>query len=158
MVFVNTTSTSIIRYALFVIVLFSSAFINAQTVKLSGTVLDAVTGESLIGANIIYAPGKGAVADIDGNFEFQLLPGSYEIHVSFIGYTEFVQTVNLTSKPFHMEVLLDIIELDEVVIVADIARERSTPIAFSSVSRASAVRSSAINAFAISTSPPGWCS
>lgn len=135
MVFVKTTSTSKIRYAFLLVALFLSAFINAQTVKLSGTVLDAVTGESLIGANVTYAPGKGAVADLDGNFEFDLAPGIYDIHVSFVGYNEFVQKVNLTSKPYHMEILLDMIELDEVVIVADVARERSTPIAFSSVSQ-----------------------
>jgi hypothetical protein len=124
----------ILRLFFFVIALFLTHLTYAQTQRLSGTVKDAVTGESLIGANIIYAPGKGAVADLNGNFEFQLAPGNYEIHVSFIGYNEFIQVVNLGDKAIHMEVLMESIELDEVFIIADIARERSTPIAFSSVS------------------------
>jgi outer membrane cobalamin receptor len=117
------------------IAVFNFSFTQGQTQRLSGTIKDATTGETLIGANVIYAPGKGTVSDIDGNFSFDLTPGTYEVHISFIGYNEVIKQVELGSSPVHLNIMMDIIELDEVLIVADIARERSTPIAFSSVSQ-----------------------
>lgn len=126
---------TLIKLFIIVVGLFTFSFAQAQTQRLSGTIKDNVTGETLIGANILYAPGKGVVSDLDGNFSIDLATGSYEIHISFIGYIEVVKTVNIGSSPIHLNIMMEIIELDEVMIIADVARERSTPIAFSSVSQ-----------------------
>ncbi|MBK8472448.1 MAG: hypothetical protein IPL33_09930 [Sphingobacteriales bacterium] len=45
----------------------------AQSATLSGTVKDAVSGESLIGATVKIGEAMGAVTDIDGNYTWQLL-------------------------------------------------------------------------------------
>lgn len=125
---------SLKRLAVLIIAIVSSGFLQAQTVQLSGTIKDAFSGESLIGANVVYAPGKGVVSDIDGNFILELPAGTYDLKISYIGYNDILKQVVLQSKAVHLLIQMESIELDEVMIVADIARERSTPIAFSSVS------------------------
>ena len=36
--------------------------------SLKGTIKNSSTGETLIGASVLYGPGKGTVTDIDGNY------------------------------------------------------------------------------------------
>ena len=45
--------------------------LSAQT-TLRGKVTDANTGESLIGATIIYGKGQGTATDFDGNYSFSI--------------------------------------------------------------------------------------
>ena len=51
-----------------------------------GNILDGDFGGALIGATISLTnnPGKGTIADLDGNFSLPLDPGPYKINVSFI--------------------------------------------------------------------------
>lgn len=53
-----------------------------------GVIKDKVTGETLIGANIIVenVENKGASAGLDGDFSITLNPGKYNITASFVGY------------------------------------------------------------------------
>jgi len=72
--------------------------VSATTSNILGTVRDAKTGEPLIGANIILVgTSMGAAADIDGKYIIQnVLPGSYTIHATYIGYKE--QKIKITIK------------------------------------------------------------
>ena len=64
-----------------------------------GKMTDAQTGETLIGANVVIKePYKGAMADIDGNYSLEgLVPGTYEVTGSFIGYAPITETVQVTN-------------------------------------------------------------
>ena len=64
-----------------------------------GKMTDAQTGETLIGANVVIKnPYKGAMADIDGNYTLEgLVPGTYEVTGSFIGYTPITESVTVTD-------------------------------------------------------------
>ena len=64
-----------------------------------GTMTDAQTGETLIGANVVIMdPYKGAMADLDGNYSLEgLAPGAYEVTGSFIGYTPQTTSVTVTD-------------------------------------------------------------
>ena len=54
---------------------------------IKGTIVDLVTGETLIGAAIlIEGTTEGAVTDLDGAYILPLGAGSYELSVSYIGY------------------------------------------------------------------------
>lgn len=59
---------------------------------ISGNISDGVTGDMLIGANIlIEGSSKGAMADLDGNFRLEgLAPGTYNVVGSFISYQRMV--------------------------------------------------------------------
>ena len=74
--------------ALSLLILTSSAFAQSGVGKISGKVLDADTGEPLIGANIIILnTNLGAATDIDGNyFILNITPGEYNIRFSYVGY------------------------------------------------------------------------
>lgn len=118
---------------MFLLTLGGTSFISAQGV-VSGLVKDDISGEALIGVNITYAPGKGVVTDIDGYYKISLDAGNYELSFSYVGYTTKKQNVIITNgdnKTLNVGLLS--ITLDEVSIVADIARDRETPIAFSTV-------------------------
>ncbi|HEY4798588.1 MAG TPA: TonB-dependent receptor, partial [Bacteroidia bacterium] len=100
-----------------------------------GTVKDVNTGETLIGASVSYAPGKGAQTDIDGNFSLKIdSAGVYTLTVSYIGYEEQKQKVQVGAKPITLNFAMQAQTLKEVEVVSDVAKSRITPVAFSNVS------------------------
>lgn len=106
----------------------------AQTGTLKGVVKDAVTNETLIGASVLVAEGKGVVTDFDGNFSIQVNPGEYLVQISFVGYkTEEIKVKIVAGKTTEVEVLLESTILQEVEVVADVAKMRETPVAFSTI-------------------------
>jgi hypothetical protein len=80
------------------------AFPQAQYVN--GIVRDAHTGESLIGANILYGEGKGTVTDFEGKFRIQLEPGNYSLQVSYVGYETQVKNITVSDRPLMLEIRL----------------------------------------------------
>lgn len=111
-------------------------FAAAQQGLVTGKVFDKETGETLIGANVIYAPGKGTITNLEGKFEFSLEQGSYELHVSYVGYEEQIRRIEVSTKALILEFSLQSMTIDEVIITADYARSRETPVAFTNVSPA----------------------
>ena len=105
---------------------------EAQTI-LSGKVLDENTGESLIGATIIYGKGMGTATDVDGNYSISLPAGERSIQVSYVGYKAINKVLVIKNKPQFLDFKLKTILLSEVQVVADIARDRETPVAFSTI-------------------------
>lgn len=74
---------------LFISVFSLSLFAQSSSGKLTGKVTDTETQEPLIGANIVLLnTSLGAACDIDGNyFILNITPGTYDVQVSFVGYT-----------------------------------------------------------------------
>ncbi|MBI1184997.1 TonB-dependent receptor plug domain-containing protein [bacterium] len=92
-----------------------------KKVSISGYVKDASTGEDLVGANIYVEELKTGVAtNVYGFFSLQLLPGTYHLQITFLGYNTIEETLELkvnTTRTFQMQ-LADI-QTDEVVITAE---------------------------------------
>jgi len=112
----------------FLVLMFMPLSVMAQTVK--GTVTDAVTGETLIGAavKVVELPGTGGVTNIDGEFNFSIpQSGRYTIETSYIGYEPSVLKEVLVAGA--KEVVLDITlrenssELAEVVVKPRVNKE-----------------------------------
>ncbi len=56
---------------------------------LQGRVLDATTGEPLIGAQVSVAGSdRGGVTDVDGRYRVSLPAGNYDLRVVYLGYTD----------------------------------------------------------------------
>jgi iron complex outermembrane recepter protein len=106
----------------------------AQKGLISGIVTDAISGESVIGVNIVYGKGLGVVTDIDGKYNAQLPYGNYEITVSYVGYITQNQKITIGVKPVKLDFQMKTVTLSEVLVVGDIARQRETPVAFSTIS------------------------
>jgi hypothetical protein len=70
------------------LLLLASFVVAGTTGKISGTVVDAQTGEKLVGANVLVEGTRyGAVANVDGYYAIlNLPPGLYKIRVSLVGY------------------------------------------------------------------------
>jgi iron complex outermembrane recepter protein len=109
-------------------------WIFAQNGTIKGTVTDEGSGEALIGVNVIYGPGKGAVTDIDGAYELILPYGKYDLQVSYVGYVTQTVPVNLNTSFIRQDIKLENVTLTEVQVVADVANTRETPVAFSAIS------------------------
>lgn len=105
-------------------------------VNVSGQVKDEVTGENLPGAAITYAPGKGVVTDFNGSYSIELPLGEvYTITYSYVGYEKKEIKVDATTPDeIQLNVKLNSITLQEVRVIADIARNRETPVAYSTIS------------------------
>lgn len=109
---------------LLLLVLCTSFIYSGTTGKLSGTIIDALTGEALIGANLLLeGTNYGAATDINGDYVIlNIPPGRYNVRVSYIGYetqliTDVVIVVDQTTV-LPIELNLQTIEVGEVIIIA----------------------------------------
>jgi len=105
----------------------------AQKTTVSGIVTDATTGESLFGANIVYASGKGVIADLDGKYTLSIEPGEYNITCSYVGYKSSTKNIKVTGTSVELNFQLSVNALREIEVVSDIAIARETPVAFSNI-------------------------
>ncbi len=113
-----------IPFVLFIWIILSGACLP-QTNNLTGRVVDASTGEPLIGANVIVneLPNTGAAADEDGFFSIKVPVGAYSIKISLIGYIPVVKTdiiVNAGRETFvNVKLQATAVELGEITVKSD---------------------------------------
>lgn len=93
----------------------------AQDGSISGTVTDAVSGQSLPGVNVLIVELQtGAAADFDGNYIIENIPaGNYTLVATFIGFKRFEKAVTVTAGTELTENILlqeDRIGLEEIVV------------------------------------------
>jgi iron complex outermembrane recepter protein len=119
-------------FALAFVFLLCVSMVSAQQFRITGTVLNAITGEPLPFANIVYAEGRGTISDLEGNFVLSLSGGAYTFVVSFAGAEQLSREVNV-DRNMHLEFRLQSNVLQEFEVVADFARTRETPVAFSTI-------------------------
>lgn len=92
--------------------------------KIAGKVTDADTGEPLIGANImIQGTTIGAASDVDGDYFFiNISPGTYELKVSMLSYTQKIITNIVVNSDrttmLNIELTSESISTEQVVVVA----------------------------------------
>ena len=106
----------------------------AQNVKVRGQLVDAETGEPLIGASVVVeGTTQGSVTDVDGYFT-QSAPASATLVFSYVGYKEQKYTLNGSeSNVGTIQMQPDAVILNDVVITSTIAIDRKTPVAVSTV-------------------------
>ena len=118
---------------LFFSLLFLVANLIAQEYTISGVITDVENGEPLIGASVKIGD-KGVVTDFDGNYTVKLIDGKYEASYSYVGYETQVVEVNVQGSDLKIDMSLGSgVFLEQITVVADIARERETPVAFSNI-------------------------
>ncbi|MBL4656673.1 MAG: TonB-dependent receptor [Flavobacteriales bacterium] len=123
------------RKAFWFLFLFSGIQLGfAQTGTISGTLYDDVIGEPLIGAAVLIGPGVGTVTDFDGKFKIEADYGDYTLTVSYVGFEPVSVPITLDRKLLVLyKIKLKTTQLSEVQVVADVARERETPVAFTNI-------------------------
>ncbi|MCD6065467.1 MAG: hypothetical protein K0S33_293 [Bacteroidetes bacterium] len=106
---------------------------TATKYTIKGTIKDAETGETLIGASVLVKTGVGAVTDMDGNYSVSVEPGTYNVKIVYIGYSPQTVKVKVLTKDVDLNVSLESQVLDEVEITANIGTVRETPVAISNI-------------------------
>ena len=126
-------ANSVIKFFLSVLFVSVSSLVFAQKTKVQGVVKDALSNDPIVGAIVIYSEGKAVTTDLDGNYTIALDSGSYLLKVSYIGYNPQEKKIVAKGKSLNYDFALSTTELTEVEVVADIAIQRETPVAFSNV-------------------------
>ena len=106
--------------------------------KVTGTVTDGKG--SLPGANIVIKGTKIAVStDFDGKFSINTTTNSGELVISFIGYKSKTVKFNGATNVGTIALVSDDNQLQEIVVrssVVDVAKDRKTPVAVSTIKAA----------------------
>lgn len=121
---------SLLVFCLFI---FTGYSLNAQQV-VSGKVSDVSSGEALVGAVVVSDNGKAhAVCNTDGRYTLTLSDGEHLVYVKYIGYSCDTIKVKIAGKPVTLDFACRNAMMKEVEIVADVAIDRKTPVAFSNI-------------------------
>ncbi|SHK58521.1 TonB-dependent receptor [Rhodothermus profundi] len=123
---------------------------QAQTGRIAGTVVDADTGEPLIGVNVFVEENStGTATDLEGRYEIgNLAPGTYTLRFSYVGYHSqtvagvTVQAGNVT----HLNIKLASQEVGLEAVVVEARLLRNTEAAMLAVRQKAAALSEAISA------------
>ena len=97
-----------------------------------GTVSDAITGETLIQAAVVIGQ-TGYMTDFDGRYEAELPYGNYTVNVSYVGYQPQRIQLEVNAETVRKDFDMATIVLQEAQVIADVAIERETPVAFSNI-------------------------
>ncbi len=113
------------RKAYLFFVLFACSFpAFAQQGTVSGMIVDAETGEELIGATVqVQGTGTGTVTDISGNYQLKLDPGTYTLQYSYVSYSpKTVEGVAVKAGEVNridISLQSDDVQLQEVIVQAE---------------------------------------
>jgi iron complex outermembrane receptor protein len=123
------------KYLLFLIAFGIGLTAHSQTQTVSGIVKDKSTSESIPGATIlIKGTTLGTITNLQGEFTLNLNPGKYNLSVTFVGCQPVSQAIEVVDKPLKLTIFLESdVLLDEIEIIADVAKARETPVAFTTV-------------------------
>ncbi len=121
------------KYLAIISFLLSTTFFFGQTGRISGTIVDAKTGETLPGATIlIEGTQRGASADFDGKFSINNVPvGKVTLVISYVSYTtkKIGGITVLANDNANVNVLLEAStsgDLQEVEVVVTLNKENNT--------------------------------
>lgn len=117
---------------------------NAQSGRISGTIIDSKTGETLPGATVlIERTTRGASADFDGKFSINNVPaGKVSLIVSYVSYTtkKIADVTVIANEVTDMTIQLDAstsTDLTEVEVVVTLNKENNTSLVLQQKNNAS---------------------
>ena len=130
---------NITKILFFVVGLFFTTGIMAQS-TVTGTIIDAEMNAPLPSANVIEeGTSNGVSTDFDGNFTLTTQSSSGKVTISYVGYTSVTLAFDGDTDLGSITLSSDN-SLEEVVIIGsgviDLAEERATPIAVSTIKKA----------------------
>lgn len=105
------------------------AFAQAGTGTVKGKVIDATTGESLIGANVQFkGTTKGTSTNLDGEYTLYVTAGTYKLVASFVGMGNQEKPITITADEtitVNFELSSDGIGLEELVVIGSRNQSRT---------------------------------
>ena len=125
------------RIATILLILLATITAQAQVRSVSGTVVDMLDGQPLVGATVValklnssdvdFSVG-GTSADVDGRFSMSLPTTTQRIMVSYIGYKPQIIDVSGVDEPLMVQLEADAQNISEVVVTGygDVERRKVT--------------------------------
>ena len=103
---------------------------------LAGKVTAKETGEPLVGANV-YLKGTtvGAATDEEGMYYIKIDDGTYNVVCDYVGYATSSQKVDISGDTKVDFALTEFLFAKTIDVIADRARERETPVAYTNVDK-----------------------
>ena len=127
---------SLIQFLFLAVLSLCSTYALAQNITVRGQLVDAETGEPLVGAAVmVEGTTQGSVTNVDGYFEQRVAQGA-TLLFKYVGYKDLTKQVPRRGASVDMGVIemqADAVLLKDVVITSSIAVARKTPVAVSSV-------------------------
>ena len=130
---------NLIHFLLIAVMAVCSVSAFAQTTTVKGQLVDAETGEPLVGAAVmVEGTSQGSVTDVDGYFK-QSVAANATLVFKYVGYKDLKQKIARKGASVDLGVIKmqpDAVMLNDVVITSSVAIARKTPVAVSTVSPA----------------------
>ncbi len=110
-------TSPVLRLVMLILLIGMTSYLQAQTRTITGTVLDADSGEPLVGAVVqIKDKATGTYVEESGTFSLSGLSDADSINVSYFGYVK--QTLSVAGQStFTISLSEEIMGMDDVVIV-----------------------------------------
>jgi len=114
-------------------------FILAQDASITGFIVDLDDEEPLIGASVkVVGQNIGGVTDLSGKFKINnLTKGEYSLTISYVGYIDKEFKINIKRGINNINIIklkTSNLDLKELEVIADIVKERVTPVAATTIS------------------------
>lgn len=117
----------------FILCLVVPAIVMAQSIKITGVIIDKETQKPVIGANVLVSGTQsGTITDLNGQFELMASIDAI-LEISYLGYRTKEERV-VSEKYLRIEIEEDITMLNQVVIVGMSVSKKDLTGAVSSVS------------------------
>ena len=100
-----------------------------STGTVSGIVRDVTDGSILTGANVsVVGQTRGSTANLEGMYMLTLEAGTYQLRVTFIGYTPIRETITVVSgQNVNLDFNLrpDLIGVDDIIVLGTRTTDRT---------------------------------
>jgi len=116
---------SIVKKILIIGLFFSNlALFSQEKFTISGTIYDGASNETLIGVSIYFPElNSGTITNEYGFYSITLPAGTYKFFVSYLGFANISETINLSEKTTKNFTIVEASEqLDEIVIESNIEK------------------------------------
>ncbi len=121
--------------------------LNAQGIRITGTVLDEATGEAMLGLNVqVKGTTVGTITDLDGNYSLQVPDQNAVLIYSFVGYAPQEITVGAQTI-INVSMLESTQFLDDVIVVAYGTTRKASFTGSASVVQADAINKVPVSSF-----------
>ncbi|NPA67941.1 MAG: TonB-dependent receptor [Chlorobi bacterium] len=120
-------------FSILFIFFLSGLNINAEAQQtVSGVVTDADDGSFLPGVTVmVKGTDKGTITDIEGKYEIEVPAGKEFLIFSYIGMKTL--ELKITGSEMNVAMSYENEEIAEIMVVASFAKDRHTPVSFSTV-------------------------
>lgn len=120
----------------FALICGSGSVFAQGTVK--GTVVDSESGDALEGATVLIdGTSRGSFTNYGGEFKFSAPAGTQTVVVRYVGYQDYSQSIAVSASGEvdlgEVKLVNNSIGVDNVEILASLARDRQTPVAVSNI-------------------------